>query len=246
MDANDSAAATGHEQIQSQLEQLCQQFKEAIGDELISVVLYGEAVRDQQVAHADINLLIVLRQVTLDLLDQLAIPLQVSSRQVRLSTMVLSRENLLRSTDVFPIKFLDMQHHHRLLCGEDVLADLKISRDHLRLRCEQELKNLMIRLRQLYLRRHAYGEQIEQTLTRVIESFMLALGTLVELKQSVAAPRGEAMLDAATELGLDMEPVRTILGLRDGNVQADSASLKQLYASFMQVVQRAAELADSL
>ena len=45
----------------------------------------------------------------------------------------------------------DMQQDYILLCGQDVMKDLTIKRDHLRLRCEQEIKNLMLRLRSSYL-----------------------------------------------------------------------------------------------
>ena len=136
------------------LERFCSQLQEALGEQLVSVILYGGLAKGEYAASSgDVNLMVVVNEVTVEALDKAISPVQQGMRDFGLAVMLLSEDNLRRSTDVFPIKFLDMQQHHRVVWGKDVLADLLIAKDHLRLRCEQEIKNLLLRLRQFYLHR---------------------------------------------------------------------------------------------
>ena len=59
-----------------------------------------------------------------------------------------------QSSDVFPIEFLDIRTTHVILHGTDPLADLEIRRDHLRLQCERELREKLMRLREGYVEAH--------------------------------------------------------------------------------------------
>ena len=167
-------------------------------------------------------------------------------RESRLSLLILSEDELQRSTDVFPIKFLNMQRHHRVLFGKDVLSQLQIAQDFLRLRCEQEIKNLMLRLHQVYLRRAHYPEQIESILSRSVSGFIKALGVMVELKTGAIPPTKDAVVEASHELGLNVDPIWRVLALKRGQSTPGGDELKRLYAGFMHTVREAAELVDKL
>jgi hypothetical protein len=140
-----------------------------------------------------------------------------------------------------------MQQHHRVLWGKDVLADLHIARDHLRLRCEQEIKNLLLKLRRFYLQRAQHAELVESTLTTAISSFLSSLSALLILKTGQAPMEKKAIAEAATrELELDDKPLQDTLALKSGEYKPDSAELKALYGAFMSTVHRAADVVDRL
>ena len=63
----------------------------------------------------------------------------------------LTKQYIRGSLDTFPVEFLDMQSNYRVLHGEDVLAELEISREHLRLQCERKLKVAALKLRREYV-----------------------------------------------------------------------------------------------
>jgi predicted nucleotidyltransferase len=228
------------------LERFCGQLREALGEELVGVILYGGLAKGEYApSSSDVNVMVVLSEITLEALDRAVEPISQARRDVHLAALVLSEDDLRSSTDVFPVKFLDMQQHHRLLWGRDVLADLSISRDHLRLRCEQEIKNLMLRLRHFYLQRAHRPELIESTLASAISSFLTSLGAFLFLKTG-QPPGGKAAVAEAAgrELGLDGALLRELLALKSGESRPDAAELKRLYAAFMAVVQQAAGLVD--
>jgi len=234
--------------VREGLERFCSRLEDALGGGLVSIILYGGVAKHDpyDARTSEVNVMVVLKEVTVEILDKVASPVQQGVRAFRLTAMVLSENDLRTSTDVFPIKFLDMQKHHRVLWGKDLLAELPIAREHLRLRCEQEIKNLMLRLRQFYLQRAHQPEAVESTLTRALASLCASLAVLVELKTGEAPPGNGDVLEAAEKLGLHGRPLQSALALRRGELKPDAPELKRLYDAFMRTVQQAAELADTL
>jgi hypothetical protein len=191
--------------------------------------------------------MVVLKEVTIEALDNMVAPVQQGMRDLRLAVMVLSENNLHRSTPVFPSKFLDMQQQHHVLWGKEVLTALPISQEHLRLRCEQEIKNLLLRLRQSYLQHVHRSELLEGTLVRAISSFLSSLRGVLML-QAGYAPTGKGAIAAAAarHLGLDDKPPQDVLTLKSGQYTPDATALKRLYNAFMGTVQHAADMVDRL
>jgi hypothetical protein len=167
-------------------------------------------------------------------------------RDFRLAVMVLSETDLRRSAAVFPTKYLDIQQHHRVLWGQAVLADLTVAQDHLRLRCEQEIKNLLLRLRQFYLHRAHYPELIESTLARAISSLLASLRVALVIKNGEAPIEKAAIAEAAArDLGLDGAVLRDVLALKAGEHKPQRDELGRLYNAFMLTVQKAADWVDA-
>jgi predicted nucleotidyltransferase len=126
----------------------CDRLTKALGDQLVSVVLFGGLAKGEFVPdQSDVNVAVVFHAITPEVLERAAPLLRDGTREFRLSTMLLTAGELRDSADVFPVKFLDLQRRHQVLWGGDPFAQLAINRDHLRLRCEQELRNLLLRLR---------------------------------------------------------------------------------------------------
>jgi len=233
--------------IQDRLAHWCEELREAVGEQLVSIVLYGGLAKGEYTPDSsDVNVMIVLNQVDLGTLDKVAPIIQSGLRDFRLASMLLGERDLRRSSEVFPVKFLDMHRHHRVLWGKDLLSDLAISRDYVRLRCAQEITNLLLRLRQFYVQRAHRPELIESTLTKAISSFLAALNTLTELKTGQAASDKSSIIEAAEKIGLDAQPLRDVLALKRGELKPNTEELKRLYDLFMVTVKRAAELVDTV
>ena len=233
--------------VQEGQARLCTQLVEALGDQLVSVMLYGGLAKGEYIPDSsDVNVMIVLDEVTVAALDKAAPIIQGGVRDFRLAALLMCQSDLRRSTELFPIKFLDMRRHHRVLWGKDMIADLTIDRDHVRLRCAQEITNLLLRLRQFYLQRAHRPELIESTLTRAISSFLTSLNTLAELKTGQTATTKSAVIEAAERIGLDAHPLREVFALKRGQLKPDTEELKQLYDRFMMTVQQAAFLLDTV
>jgi len=231
--------------VEQGLNEFCTSLSVACGPQLISVLLYGSVAKGEYVrGKSDVNVLLMLTESSLDGLDRLRPVIAQAQLNLPLSVMVLTKADLDDAADVFSVKFLDIQRHHRVLFGPDVAPDLNVTTERLRRQCSRELMNLQLRLRQFYLQRALRPELIEKTLTQMLSPFLTILGVLLELKTGIAPPTKAAAASAADQLGLDRPLLEKLLGLKRGDLKPDAASLKTLYAGFMQTVQQATGLVN--
>lgn len=115
-------------------------------------LVYGSAVRGGfREDKSDVNLMLVLARATLAELDLVREPLALARMQHRIETMVVTADEIQRAADVFPLFYEEVKEEHVVLAGADPFAKLEISPAHRRLRIEQELRNVQIRLRRSYV-----------------------------------------------------------------------------------------------
>ena len=233
--------------LQEDIKQFVQSLANALGDDLVSIVIYGGMAKSKSIKETDtIKLMLVIREITTDILDRIADPYMKHKRSNQIQLLTLSEEDLQTSTDVFPIKFLDMQQDYEVLAGQDVVKGLEISRDNLRIRCEQELKNLMLRLRQTYINHSSKPKVLSSTMTKSYFAFLNGLDVLAELSTGNTYRQDDEILDAGEEIGLNMAPLRRIKQLRDGQIFDSPAEQKTVYEELMATVRKAASMADKL
>src|SRR5258708_39091293 len=84
----------------------------------------------------------------------------------------MTRDELERSTDVFTIELIDMQQHHRVLFGEDVLQGLQIPTYLHRVQVEYELREKVTLLRQQLLLAEDSNSPLWDLLLRSRPSFL--------------------------------------------------------------------------
>ena len=230
--------------IRQPLEHFCNQIRVSLTDQLVSAIVYGDAVRNPETPPPNVNVMIVLLSINVETLDQLAGPVQKARRSFGLSPLILTEEDLYSSTDVFPIKFINMRRHHRVLVGKDVLTNLVVGVEHLRLRCEQEIKNLMLRMRSFYVQNAQYPKMIRDTLTTATTSLLTSFSALLILKNEPVPDSNLELIDKAAEiLALNTDSLKAVFELSK-QPKVDAARVRKLYESFMETVRSTAKIAD--
>jgi hypothetical protein len=127
----------------------------ALGDRLTSVVSYGPTTHGDEYSRLPPGyMLIVLADLSLDSLGRLADPVQWWLRRGEPMPRVFTTELLRASADVYPIELVELLQARRILFGSDPVADLAIDRAYLRLQCERELREKLMRLREGYIECH--------------------------------------------------------------------------------------------
>jgi hypothetical protein len=230
--------------VNKQVAHWCEEFARALDGSLQAVVLYGGLAKQEFVPEqSDVNVLIVLRTVEVAVLDRAAPLVRQGQLEFGLSSMFMTQADLRDSADIFPIKFLDMQRRHKVLWGEDPFAKVTVTRENLRLRCEQELRNLSLRLRQSYIQRVDRPELLQAALNHAVSSLLVNVGVLLELKTGKPVETKHDALARAAQLEIPMEPIRQAWALKCGEIKPEPDALKQLFSSFMQAVEQTANLA---
>lgn len=153
------------------------------GDNLISVFLYGSATGENYIPRvSDINSVFVFKELKPSTFKS---SLKIVSKGILkkiAAPLFLTKDYINSSLDVFPIEFLDMKENHILLYGEDLLSDLEIKGEHIRLFCEQQIKGKLIRIRQAYLEVGLKKKGLEALLKESLNSLMPIFRNLVRLK----------------------------------------------------------------
>jgi len=166
------------------------------GAELVSLFLYGSAASGEHVpGRSNFNVAVVLRKLSAALLRKAAAHLRTWHRQGFATPLFLDLEILHDSMDVFPMEFLDMQAHHRVLSGTDLFAGLSIRQGNLRLQCEQELRGKLLKLRQSYVESALAPGEMERVLVAAASSIAILGRMLLRLGGEDAAGEVDGVLE---------------------------------------------------
>ena len=116
-----------------------------------SAVLYGSAARGDFVpGRSNINLMVVMDQLTPSTLRSLGRAFAGWRKGTSEPPLLLSRAEWTRATDAFPIEITDMRTSYQVLRGPDPLQDVTVDPTDLRKALEREFRGKLLRLRQGY------------------------------------------------------------------------------------------------
>jgi predicted nucleotidyltransferase len=121
--------------------------RDAFGEDLRSVVLFGSAAEDALRATSDVNVIVVLS--TFDPAKGAALhdAVALASAAIRLRPMFLLESEVADAAEAFAVKFADVSRRHRVLFGADPFSGLAPSRAAAVARLRQVLLNVTLRLR---------------------------------------------------------------------------------------------------
>lgn len=207
--------------IDSKLDELVHRLNAAAADNLKAVILYGSAATEEfHAKHSDLNILCVVGQADAAHLEALHGPVEWWIRRGQRAPLVFTLDELRRSADIFTIELLDMKSRHRVLCGENVLAEISVPLDHHSIQVERELRTDWLRLRQAIL---AAPKKSKAYLELMVSSFSafaaLFRHALIALGEAPAETKREAIDRIAQFAGADPAGFQTILGVREGKVK---------------------------
>lgn len=224
--------------------EMTRKLADAAGDDLVSVVLYGARVHgDYQHDEAHYHLLIVLRDLELDTIETIAEPIRWWLGKKKPYPRLLSPPVIRDAADVFPIEFLDITRHHRVLHGDDPFVDLEVHKHHLRLQCERELREKLMRLQEAYISTGGKPRKLRKLL---IESYL----TFAEIFRGCLRLNGDQVpkhtIDAirqfCEEAELEAAPFEKIHGYYSGDGDIDDPA--DTFASYYAQLRRAVGAID--
>ena len=138
--------------IRSRLDELAKTLETQLGNNLVSLLAFGSAARGGwDSARSDVDLVLVLKDPSTKELLSIANTLTVARTALRFEAVILQEDEIHRAADVFPLFYDDIRSCHVLLAGKDAFANLEISDAHRRVRIEQELREVQIRLRRVVI-----------------------------------------------------------------------------------------------
>ncbi len=168
--------------VASRLRPFLQEIAAFSGESPCAAYLVGPSARDEfSEKNPEIHLLLVYESISIDLLDHLAGLGKTFGRSGIRAPMLLTPDYLGGAQDVFPIELLALKSHYVLLAGKDLLAEVSIGREHLRLETERELRGLRLRMRQGYLFSAGDAGWLSQWMVEKVPDFFTAIRAVLHL-----------------------------------------------------------------
>jgi predicted nucleotidyltransferase len=233
--------------MEDKLLELVDRLKQAQGESLRSVILYGSAAAGEHNEHfSDLNVLCVLTRVTPDELAASASIFEWWRKLGNPSPLLLSEEELHTSTDCFPIEFHDMQERRRVLFGPDVIENLAIDRTFYRAQVEMELRSKLLRLRQKAADVLANQPALLRLMIDSVPNFMVLARHALLVSGLPSGFRKREVVRHLPDIGVDATPFDTLLDLRDQSKLAGDVDPAALFASYLKQIEALVGHVDQL
>jgi hypothetical protein len=207
-------------EIQTRIDHLGGALAEALGEAALCITVYGSAAgEDFSPGLSDVNLLIVLREVTYADLRLIGAILARDGKGLPLAApLVVGPDFLERARDSFPIELADIRERHRILAGTDVLSiGIRVAPERLREQAEREARTLLLKLRAMVMRDPSDGE-VRQTLSSLASTLAVIERALLRAKNAEgAALRGADLFRAIEQQhGIRLPTLTRVLRMREG------------------------------
>jgi Nucleotidyltransferase domain len=233
-------------ETKERIDEFVKRVREAAGPNLESIILFGSAVSgDFHPGLSNLNVMCVLRDSSFTALQALGPVAKWWDRQKQPPPLCMTRRELERSTDVFTIELLDMQQHHRVLFGENVVQGLRISMHVHRVQVEYELREKLILLRQQVLLAAGSDSRLWDLLLHSVPSFStLFRHALIALGDNSQTGRREAIQALSKRVGFDPGPMQQALDIREHKADPKKIAVNDFAAHYVGAVEKVTAAVD--
>lgn len=234
--------------IEKTLTDFTQELRQLLGEELISVVLYGSATGANFVPRqSDFNVVIVIQKMGFATLQKLQPRMEAWHALGFAVPLVIDPEFLMNSRDVFPMEFSDIQKHHVLLWGEDVFHSLSIHLHHLRFLAEHEARSKLLRLQALYFERGNEPHRLRHLMLDSLKTFLILMRHLLYLQERPSGQTySEVLADFEHSFQVTFPRMRQMLAIRARTRQWPDESAQLFFRDYLTEVQHFVRLLDRL
>jgi len=154
------------------------------GSNLLTIYLFGSGARGEYVqGKSDINFLVVIESKGLKFLSGVWDHLDNWEKRGISVPLILTESYLNSSLDTFPLEFYNMKDANVLVFGKDILEDLIINDDDLRVQVEHELKAKLLSLRQGFMKTKGNRNELVDLISQSLPTFSAIFNGTIYLKK---------------------------------------------------------------
>jgi predicted nucleotidyltransferase len=231
---------------EEKLAEFTRRLREAAGDNLHSIVLYGSAARGEYREHkSDLNLLCVLNSAKGNDLARLARVIHWWSGQLKEPPpQFFTLEELRQSADVFAIELLDIGQNYRLLFGPDPVAGLEVPMNLHRIEIEHDLRALLQKLRIHFVHYSENDAQLREIYAKSISGMTVLLRhVLIALGEDVPADRSRLYQHIEELTGADAGVFELGRALRENH---PSAEMRRAFGKYLEAISAVIHALDAI
>ena len=193
------------------------------GSNLLSIYLYGSGARGEYIqGKSDINFLVVIKSEGLKFLSGVWEYLDKWEKRGISTPLILTESYLSSSLDTFPLEFHNMKEANDLVFGKDLLENIFINDNDLRVQVEHELKAKLLSLRQGFMRTKGNRNELVDLISLSLPTMSAIFNGTLHLKKIEINGKKSLKLYTAVEntfklrkgLFRDLQDVKLAVGKR--------------------------------
>jgi hypothetical protein len=229
------------------LDQFVSNLKTCLAKELISIYLYGSAAQGDYTKKSDYNLLVVTHHLDLKQLKSLSPLIMQWSAAGHPPPLFFKFEHLALSTDIFPIEFSEIQSYNKLLFGKDVVKNLHIDLEHMRLELEREFRSKVIQLREAYLLASSYNDDLFDALEASLSPFLILMRAGVRLhhEKKIPSKKIDILKLVNKYVKVDAKVFETVNALKNGKLVRGECDAEKLFGQYLKEIEKISDHIDA-
>ena len=219
----------------------------SFGPNLHSVVLYGSAAEGTLRPTSDINLILVLESFEPAQAEGIRPTLRVAQSAIQLNVMFLRTVEISAAVRSFAPKFADVLRRRTILFGEDPFAAILVPRDAEVRQLRQQLLNLVLRMRSVYVARGLREEQLAAFLAHVMGPIRKLAQSFQRLQEKPVVSAQDALVKLGTELGVaSWTDTLTIVEELQAAKLGEAGAIPRAYLQVLDCLQRMRDKAETI
>jgi len=236
------------DEIQKRLQTYVKDVKGRFGEQLEGMLLYGSAVRGEFLpGRSNLNILLLVSSYDSAVLKQYSALHRQWSKEQIVVPLFMTEEELHISAAVFPLEFLEIQEHHRVLGGCDPFIGFHVKTDRLREAVVQGLMSHLLRLRQRYVEGGGSDDATTILLPLSITSTLPLLRGVQRLLGRPVLSHSDAVIkDVAEQLKLDLQGLLDAVLLKRGQISPGPHEVPRLFDRYLQAATRLTRAVEQL
>lgn len=232
--------------MEAALAEFVNRLKDAAGENLRSVVLYGSAVSgDYCEGHSDLNILCLLDSLGAANLAQLSPVVSSWIKQGNRPPLLFRFEELVRSAGLFAVQLYDVKSCHRILFGPDWIEGFELPLHFHRWQVAGELHRERLALRQaVVVTPEKPNAQLQIMRASVSRFCTLFRHSMMAVGDGAPQTKRESVAAMASWTGADPSGFDAILDYREGKRSRRQIDVEASLHSYLEFVEFAVDEVD--
>ena len=237
------------ESVQRIIKPYVEELVKTYGENVISIFAYGSITgRYYDPKRSDINLAVVLKEVSLEKLKQALKTVKGGIRCKINAPLFLSPSYIKMSLDTFPMEFMSMKDSSLVLYGDDCLAGISVTKEDLRRECEYQLKGKILTIRQAYLEQALSRKGIEKLIKSSFRALMPVFQNVLRIEREEAPPtdKQEILAQLGEEFDMDVSPFLDILHDKKTEGRIGGLTAEAFLKDFLKQLEHITNIVDQM
>ncbi len=230
------------------LNNFVEELKKTYTQKLFSVVVYGSCADNLcENKYSDINCIVLINNLDAEDLKQSNNIIKNWKKDNDNLPIFMDKEEWFNSADVYPIEYSDIKDRYRIVFGEDVVATLQLTNSNLRLMCEHEIKNILIKLRQYYLANSSKLDNAEKVALSATKSLIAVFRAVLKIHNDRVPHQAEEVIDLLAEnIDFDKETFKKLLKSRKEKISIRKSDYEQIIQSLINSTNKILSAVDKI